>query len=77
MFAILKFFAIVFLILYVLSVVSRFLIRRFFKRMASRYNGQQQGSTRPEGDVFVSKSPNFEKKVDKNIGDYVDYEEVK
>jgi hypothetical protein len=45
--------------------------------MASRYNGQQQGSTRPEGDVFVSKSPNFEKKVDKNIGDYVDYEEVK
>ena len=32
---------------------------------------------RPEGDITVSTTKQTEKKINKNVGDYVDFEEVK
>jgi uncharacterized protein YpmB len=74
---ILRFIAIFFLVIFLLSLVSRLVIRYFFKRMGSQFesnNGQTQ--QRPEGEVYVKKTPKKDKIVDKNVGDYVDYEEV-
>jgi hypothetical protein len=42
---------------------------------ASNSTSYQQ-NRRPEGDVYVSKTAQQDKIVDKDVGDYVDYEEV-
>jgi hypothetical protein len=46
--------------------------------MEKKFNASagQPRNPRPEGEVYVSKSPKTDKKVDQNVGDYVDYEEV-
>lgn len=75
---IIRFILIFFLIIYLLGYVFRFIIKLYLKRFQHRYdNGENQKQQRPEGDVFVSKTVPKEKVVDKNVGDYVDYEEVK
>jgi hypothetical protein len=33
--------------------------------------------SKPEGEVHVSRSPKKDKVVDKSVGEYIDYEEVK
>jgi len=72
-----KFFAIIFLILFLLAFVSRIALRRFFRRMQNQQDPRQQNkSNRREGDVYVTKNPQKDKIVDKDVGDYVDYEEV-
>jgi hypothetical protein len=75
---IIKFFLILFLIFFLLGYIARFMLRLFFKRVEKNFNSQNaQGHQRPEGDVYVNKGQQKGKIVDKNIGDYVDYEEVK
>ncbi|MFP4557318.1 MAG: DUF4834 family protein [Bacteroidales bacterium] len=79
MLGIFRFFAIFFLIIVLLGYLSRFLLRIFVRRMQKRYNNeqqQQQKYRRKEGDVHVTKTPPKEKIVDKDVGEYVDYEEV-
>jgi len=78
MLGIFRFFAIFFLIIVLLGYISRFLLRFFVKRMQKRYEkNQQQGRyKRKEGEVHVTKTPPKEKIVDKDVGEYVDYEEV-
>ncbi len=75
--AILRFLLIFFLVIFIISYILRIFARIFFRRIQKDFNQQQQGqNNRPEGDVSVSKPPKQEKMVDKDVGDYVDYEEV-
>lgn len=78
MLILLRFILIVFLVVFLLAFVSRLFLRSFFKRMEKKFNASagQTRNPRPEGEVYVSKSPKTGKKVDQNVGDYVDYEEV-
>ena len=39
--------------------------------------GRRRPAPKPEGDVTIQQSRASEKKVSKNVGDYVDYEEIK
>ena len=68
-----------FLVIFLIAFISRLFLRSFFRRMESRFGGtaEQQRKQRPEGEVYVSKSTKKEKIVDQDVGDYVDYEEVK
>lgn len=74
--AVLRFLLIFFLVIFLISYIIRILARIFFRRMASDFNQQQGRKSRPEGDVSVSPPPKHDKMVDKDVGDYVDYEEV-
>ncbi|MFO8020998.1 MAG: DUF4834 family protein [Perlabentimonas sp.] len=79
MLGIFRFLAIFFLIIVLLGYIFRFLLRFFVRRMQKRYEkGQQQQGRykRKEGEVHVTKTPPTEKIVDKDVGEYVDYEEV-
>jgi hypothetical protein len=79
MLALLRFIAIFFLSVVLLSYVIRFLLRIFLKRMQKRYNNQYNQSdttNRKEGEVHVSQVKQKDKIVDNNVGDYIDYEEV-
>jgi hypothetical protein len=73
---VLRFLLIFFLVIFVISYILRILVRVFFKRMESNFSQQQGRNPRPEGDVSVSKPPKHDKLVDKDVGDYIDYEEV-
>lgn len=72
-----RFILIFFLIIFLLGYVFKLFARIFLKRVQRKYGGgQSQKQQRPEGDVYVSKTVQKEKVVDKDVGDYVDYEEV-
>lgn len=78
MLALLRFIFIFFLLVILISYVVRFLLRFYFKRMEKRFNQHSHyHNTRPEGDVSITRTPKAEKMVDKDVGDYIDYEEVK
>lgn len=78
--------AIILIVYYVFKFISRYILPFFLKKMVEnvqqKFNEQQQSqqqSTSAKGKVgetVISKVPN-EPKSNKEVGDYVDYEEVK
>jgi hypothetical protein len=77
MLGILRFILIVFLVLTVLGYLSRFLLKLFLLRLAKKINKQQEANKGQKvGDAYIKASQTKEKVVDKNVGDYVDFEEV-
>ena len=73
----LKFFAIVFLVIFLIGMIARIVLQSLFKRMGKKYGFYQEKQTRPEGDVTVNPTKPKSKIVNKDVGDYVDFEEVK
>ncbi|MBN1989614.1 MAG: hypothetical protein JW783_09485 [Bacteroidales bacterium] len=76
--AILKFLAILFIIFALLGIFSRFLLAYLLKRLGRRFEQQQKGYGKPknEGEITVEGQPDNSKMVSKDLGEYVDYEEV-
>ncbi|WP_372745456.1 DUF4834 family protein [Lutibacter sp.] len=80
----LKTLAIILIVYYVLKFISKFILPLFVKKMVEnvqkKYNEQQQNqyndTSGKVGETVIAKKPN-EPKSNKDIGDYVDYEEVK
>lgn len=78
---ILVFILIIFSLSYIFRLLFPWMLRRLARRVQSQYgytNPSQEH--RKEGNVKVdgsTKHPNSKKKVSKNVGDYVDFEEVK
>lgn len=73
-----RFLLIFFIVVYALGLLFRLILRYTFHRMGKKYGGygeSRRGKT--EGEVHVSRPPEKEKIVDKDVGEYVDYEEVK
>ncbi len=77
----LKFIVIFLLVIYALGFIGRILLRHYLAKMASRFaNGFQQNNhhqTKREGEVTVDVKPEQGKAYNRNIGEYVDFEEVK
>jgi hypothetical protein len=77
MLGVLRFILIVFLVLTVLGYLSRFLLKLFLLRLAKKINNQQEANKGQKvGDAYIKANQTKEKVVDKNVGDYVDFEEV-
>jgi len=53
-----------------------YLILRFIQRQTSRQFGAKDSSAKKEGRVYVKRTTVTEKKIDKNLGEYVEYEEI-
>lgn len=78
MLAFLRFVLIAILVIYAVGFIFRLLLRFYIKRMGKRYGwNAQESEQRPEGDIEVKGNRPQSKKVDKDLGEYVDYEEVK
>ncbi len=80
----LKFIFIFLLIFYGLKLITRFVVPFFAKRYMKKmqkdlYNQQHQRSNKKanEGDVIIESHPKNGKKFDKDVGEYIDYEEIK
>lgn len=77
---ILNFILIVLIIVYGSRILVRFvlpwLIKRKFEKMQGQYN-QRTEDTRTEGEVHINnKDSHTSKKNHKDVGEYVEYEEV-
>lgn len=78
MLAFLRFILIVFLVLTILGWIGRIFLRIYLARLARRMQQQYEDKGQPVGDAYIKDNPsNKEKIVDKNVGDYVDFEEIK
>ncbi len=78
MFGFLRFVLIAILVIYAVGFIFRLLLRFYIKRMGKKYGwNAQESEQRPEGEIKVKGNRPQSKKVDKDLGEYVDYEEVK
>jgi len=78
---------IILLIYYGVKILSRifapYLLRYMSKKMQQRFGGQSQQqqqntykSTAKEGETVIDKVPQSDKTSNKNVGEYIDYEEI-
>ncbi len=73
-----RFLLIVFLIYFIIRIFTRYIFRSYFKKMQGNFENQQnQYNNKKEGDVTINTKSGKNKKIDKNEGDYIDYEEIK
>lgn len=80
--------AIIVIIYYAIKLIGRFILPLFvgkivdnvekkMKEQQQQYQDRQEKSTGKVGDTVIAKKPSDYKEGNKNVGDYVDYEEVK
>ena len=80
--------AIIVIIYYAIKFIGRFILPLFvgkivdnvekkMREQQEQFNNHQQKSTGKVGETVIAKKPSDYKEGNKNIGDYVDYEEVK
>lgn len=58
--------------------IMRYLAKKVgqrFQNMAQGY-GQQRAPSEKEGETIIDQVPNREKRSNKNVGEYIDYEEI-
>lgn len=72
----LKFILITFLVLTVLGFVFRLLLRIYILRLAKKMSNQEGYKGEKVGDTYIKNDSSREKIVTKDVGDYVDFEEV-
>ncbi|MDR3286908.1 MAG: DUF4834 family protein [Prevotellaceae bacterium] len=70
------------MISYILRLLLPYLMRRFVQRVEKQFTEQfnntaKQKQAKREGQVSINQTDKKEKKVDKNVGDYIDFEEEK
>jgi hypothetical protein len=53
-----------------------YLILRFVQRHVGKQFGSRPSAAKKEGKVYVNRTITTEKKIDKNLGEYVEYEEI-
>ena len=76
--ALVRFLLILFLIYFIVRIFTRYVFRSYFKKMQRNFENQQnQHNNKKEGDVTINTKPDKGKKIDKDEGDYIDYEEIK
>ena len=76
--ALVRFLLILFLIYFIIRIFTRYIFRSYFKKMQRNFEGQRnQYNNKKEGDVTINTKSCKGKKIDKNDGDYIDYEEIK
>jgi hypothetical protein len=84
MIGLLRTLAIILIIYYAFRLIGRYVLPLFFRKVVSnaekRYRERQDRYTEPEqgkvGETVIDKRPAPSKKAGKDMGEYVDYEEV-
>lgn len=76
--ALVRFLLILFLIYFMVRIFTRYVLKSYLKNVQRNMENQQnQYNRKKEGDVTINTKPKTDKKIDKDEGDYVDFEEIK
>ena len=72
------------IIFWLVGAIGKFLFRRWLRskqrQFEEKFNYQkqyQEDYRRQEGDVTINGAPNMNKRINDNVGEYVDFEDVK
>lgn len=76
--------AIILIVYYAFKFIGKYILPLFVKRMVDnvekKYKEQQQNQGQDEnvkvGETVIAKKPSNTKEINKDVGDYVDYEEL-
>ncbi|MDR0560177.1 MAG: DUF4834 family protein [Prevotellaceae bacterium] len=76
---ILKYILIFFAVLWLLGTVFKYFIRGVARSIFGGEQPAPQKKTKPrkQGEIHIEKQPPREKKIKENVGEYIDYEEIK
>lgn len=77
MLALLRFILIAFLVLTILGWIARLFLRIYLTRLAKRMQNNTEDKGQKVGETYIKDTASKGKVVDKSVGDYVDFEEVK
>lgn len=74
----LKTIFIIVLVYYAITFINRFFLNRFVRRVQKVREEQRKASSnrKREGDVTIDSNRQGGKKINKDMGDYIDYEEI-
>jgi len=62
---------------FMLNYMTKKMQERFGGQFQQYQNGQNTGKNQPEvGETVIDKMPNRQKTSHKNVGEYIDYEEI-
>lgn len=57
-------------------LILKYFMKKLGKRFEQQFSQYQQNSRRDEGEVSIEKKPKNKRKSNKNVGEYIDYEEI-
>lgn len=72
----LKFLLIFLIVIYLLGYLGRIFINNWLRKMSNQARENHSNHNQKEGDVTINMQKGSSKKINKNDGDYIDYEEV-
>lgn len=61
---------------YIFPFILRLFVRRMSDNVRKQYEKENQKNSRNKGDVTIDYAPKTKKKIDKDTGDYVPFEEI-
>jgi hypothetical protein len=61
---------------YVFPFILRLFVRRMSDNVRKQYEKEQQKTEKKKGDITIDYTPKSKKKIDKDTGDYVPFEEI-
>lgn len=84
---ILKTILVILLVYYLLKIIARWFAPKFFayaarkterhfKEQFENFQTSSRDDERPEGDISIDKKPTRNKSTSKDIGEYIDFEEL-
>ena len=57
-------------------VIMRYFLKKIGKKFGQSFGSFDSGRKRPEGEVTIEKKPQSQRKSGKEVGEYIDYEEI-
>lgn len=57
-------------------LILRYFLKKIGKKFQQQFTQQPSSKTKKEGEVVIEKKPKAGNKPNKDVGDYIDYEEI-
>lgn len=57
-------------------MILKYFLRKIGSKVRQQFNAQETSATKKKGEVVIEKKPKNDKKTNKNVGEYIDYEEI-
>lgn len=57
-------------------MILKYFLKKMGKKFQEQFSGQQPNPKKKKGEVVIEKKPENSRKSNKNVGEYIDYEEI-
>ena len=57
-------------------MILKYVLKKIGNKVQQKFNQQAPGGTSKKGEVVIEKKPKKGRRSNKNVGEYIDYEEI-